>query len=182
MKNKYVGIALASFMAMSTAHAEDVASVLAVTGTVTATSDACQIVLNKSSVNLTADTNNIIKQGEKATSISPIQMQVWAVNDNNSCASKLWKGKIAVRFVGTHDNADGTTFINTESGEDAASGVGIGFFETNNTPIDINQPYSMGEKSNSATKFIGLQLVELNGQKATKGKVTGEVTFQIERL
>ncbi|ELY2857081.1 type 1 fimbrial protein [Cronobacter dublinensis] len=182
MKNKLIGFSIISFIALSTAHAEDSSSVLSVSGTVTAISTACQIELNKSSINLTADTSSIIKQGAKSTSIAPFSMSVWGVDNNSTCAQKLWKGKIAVRFVGTHDNADGTTFANTSTGEEAAGGVGIGIFETNNTPVDINQPYLLGDKSTVAVKYLGLQLVELNGQTATKGKVTGDMTFQIERL
>lgn len=182
MRTKVAGLAVASFLVLGTAHAEDVNAVLSITGTVTAASNACQIALDKSSINLTADVNNIIKQGDNATAYAPLRMQVWAVDNNDACAKELWQGKIAVRFVGVHDNADGTAFANTATGEDAAKGVGIGFFESDNKPIDINQPYLLGDKSTAATKYLGLQLVELNGQTATKGKITGDVTFQIERL
>ncbi|EKS1844136.1 fimbrial protein [Cronobacter muytjensii] len=182
MKNKLVGFALISFIALNTAHAKDSSAVLSVSGSVTSSTSACQVTLNKSSINLTSDISNLIKQGNKSTSITLLSMSVQGVDNNSICAQKLWQGKVAVRFIGTHDNADGTTFANTTTGEDAASGVGIGFFETNNTPIDINQPYLLGDRSNVAVKYLGLQLVKLNGQTATQGKVTGDVTFQIERL
>ncbi|WNN48403.1 fimbrial protein [Siccibacter colletis] len=182
MKKVFTGIAISALVFIGSASAEDQGAVLSVNGAVTQKTNACEVTLNKSSVNLTDDISRMITQGDRATSITPVSMTVMGVDNNWTCGQKILNGEIAVRFVGTHDNADGTAFANTASGNDAAAGVGIGLFETSNEPIDINQPYHLATKSNIVTQFFGLQLVKLHGQNTAAGKVTGDVTVQIERL
>ncbi|EOU9538377.1 fimbrial protein [Cronobacter dublinensis] len=182
MKKTLTGLTLSTLLFSGISMAEDTAAALSVSGTVSDNSTACQVTLSKSSVNLTDNINQMINQGDKATSITPISMTVMGVNNNFTCGKKIYDGRIAVRFLGTHDNADGSAFANTASGEDAATGVGIGLFETNNNPIDINQPWHLTTKAYAVTQFFGLQLVKLNGQTATSGKIAGDMTVQVERL
>ncbi|WP_424264340.1 fimbrial protein, partial [Cronobacter sakazakii] len=80
------------------------------------------------------------------------------------------------------DNADGNVFSNTDTSGNAASGVGIGLFKSDKTPIDVRETYTIADKTNYSTNFIGIQLVKLKGQTVTSGSVTGNITFQIERL
>ncbi|EOV8838854.1 fimbrial protein [Cronobacter dublinensis] len=182
MKNIFTGLAISTLLFAGTCMAEDTAAVLSVSGSVSDNSTGCQVTLSKSSINLTDSINRMITQGDKATSIAPFAMTVMGVDDNYTCGKKIYDGKIAVRFTGTHDNADGTVFANTASGADAATGVGIGLFESNNNPIDINQPWHLTTKAYAVTQYLGLQLVKLNGQTATSGKIAGDMTVQVERL
>ncbi|EOI3568031.1 fimbrial protein [Cronobacter dublinensis] len=183
MKKVFTGIVISTLFVIGSASANDTSGVLSITSSVTRSAeDACEVTLSKSSVNLTENINRMITQGDKATSITPLSMTVAGVDSESTCGRKIYDGKIAVRFVGTYDNADGTSFANTATGSDAASGIGIGLFETSNEPIDIHQPYQLKTKSNIVVQFFGLQLVKLHGQNATIGKVSGDMTVQIERL
>ena len=182
MKTRISVLAISSFLFMGAAYAEDAPAVVTVTANITQRNTACQVTLNKTSINLIADANNMITQGDKATSVAPFSMSVMGVEGNNTCGRRIYDGKIAVRFVGTHDSVEGNVFANKANGDDAATGIGIALYKSNNEPVDINQPYHFTMKANVVTEFFGLQLVKLNGQSVTQGAVTGDITAQIERL
>lgn len=182
MKSNIIALAISSLFIMGTACAEDTPATLSVTANVTQKTTACQVNLDKSSLELTGEANKLIAQGEKATSITPFVMTVIGVDNNFTCGKKLLDGEIAVRFVGTYDNADGNTLANKATGETAASGIGIGLFNTKNEPVDITQPYKLPSGTNAPTVYLGMQLVKLNGQEPKEGAVSSDMTIQIERL
>ncbi|ELQ6021564.1 type 1 fimbrial protein [Cronobacter turicensis] len=192
MKSNLVSIAVASCFITSMAHAAmvtpDIPATLNIEGTVNNSgSQFCQISILNNVISLNTSENDLVEQGSNATSAVPVRFDVSSISQANGgsmsrCDKEIYEGKIAVRFVGIYDNAEGTSFANTLAGEDAAEGVGIGFFNVNATPLDVSDIYNLPGKSNSAAETIGLQLVKLKGQKVKAGSVAGNVTFQIERL
>ncbi|EOI3468525.1 fimbrial protein [Cronobacter turicensis] len=188
MKKIISGLAVAAVCFSSATYAttttQDVPATLNISGTVFANkTDQCQIVLSKEMINLTASANDLIEQGQNGTSTEELTFSVSSSTSQISeCDKKIFDGKIAVKFVGTYDDADGTAFANTAVGENAATGVGIGLFNHDKTPIDASEIYNLSSGSNTATKIIGLQLIKLKGETAKTGAVAGNITFQVERL
>ncbi|EPN9528786.1 fimbrial protein [Cronobacter malonaticus] len=191
MKRIIPGLVLAATCFSTASYAEintsDIPATLSISGQLkNAPSPYCQITLSNSVIALTSDTGSLVEQGKNATSISLLSFTVGPVSgpqeEYSECGRKIYDGKIAVRFTGTYDNADGTTFANTATGDNAASGVGIGLFRTDNTPIDVREIYNIKDKTSYSGNFIGLQLVKLKGQTVKTGSVAGNITFQVERL
>lgn len=180
-------IAAACFSAGAYAEtpAQDVSATVAISGVLVGPQNhACQIVLNKNVINLTGSTKSLIEQGQNATAPQEVTFSVYSVNQTyqSLCDKDIYDGKIAVRFTGVYDNADGTAFANSATGDSAAAGIGIGLFNHDKTPLDASEVYKLGTGANTATKIIGLQLIKLKGETATAGTVAGNITFQIERL
>ncbi|WP_235047718.1 fimbrial protein [Siccibacter turicensis] len=192
MKNNVVRIAVATCFIANMAHAaadsQDVAATLNIEGTVTPSeSQFCQISILNNVINLNSSEKYLVEQGDNATSPTRLRFDVESISQASGgswsrCDKEIYEGKIAVRFVGAYDNAEGNSFANTLTGDKAATGVGIGFFNMDTTPVDVSAIYHLPEKSNSAAETIGLQLVKLKGQTVRAGLVAGNITFQIERL
>lgn len=188
MRIRPLNLALTALLTASIAPAiaatQDVSATLNIAGVINSDiEDHCVITLDQSVINLTSSSNNLINQGENATSPERLVVTVQSLNENfTQCDKDIYNGKIAIKFTGTHDNADGTAFANTATGENAAAGVGIGLFNYNNTPIDSREIYKIRDLSNDSVNYLGLQLVKLTGQTVKTGAVAGNITFQIERL
>ncbi|EOV9673184.1 fimbrial protein [Cronobacter turicensis] len=161
----------------------DAPGTIDISGTVTDRNlNQCQIRLDSELVNLTASSNDLIEQGQNGTDIQQIVFSVSSTAQYSQCDKDIFDGKVAVKFVGTYDNADGTGFANTAVGENAATGVGIGLFNYDKTPFDASKPYNVPGETNMASKVLGLQLIKLKGQTVKTGAVSGNITFQVERL
>ncbi|EPE7079379.1 fimbrial protein [Cronobacter sakazakii] len=186
MNMQFVKVTLSALLLTSTAYAiaetQDIPATLAISGKVNDTSEYCQITLSDSVVNLNASPDQMVEQGQNASSPTIISFSVKGTKDFTQCSKDVYEGKIAVRFTGTYDNADGTTFANINMGDSAASGVGIGLFQPNKTPIDAREIYQIQNRTNDSTNLIGLELVKLSNQTVKAGTVAGNITFQVERL
>ncbi|WP_105622869.1 fimbrial protein [Cronobacter sakazakii] len=186
MKKNYLKITFSALLLASTAHAiaetQDQSSILAVTGKVSNASAACQVTLSNNVITLNSTSGSLIEQGQNATDPALITFSVKGSADFTQCSEEVYNGKVAVKFTGSFDNADGNVFSNTDTSGNAASGVGIGLFKGDKTPIDVRETYTIADKTNDSTNIIGIQLVKLKGQTVTSGSVTGNITFQIERL
>ncbi|ELY3544260.1 type 1 fimbrial protein [Cronobacter turicensis] len=188
MRVKILNLALSALITASVTPAiattQDVSATLNISGIVNSdVEDHCTVTLNQSVINLTSSSNDLINQGEDATSPERLVLTVQSPDEKwTQCDKDIYNGKIAIKFTGTHDNADGTAFANTATGENAAAGVGIGLFNYNNTPIDSREIYNIRDLSNDSVNYLGLQLVKLTGQAIKTGAVAGNITFEIERL
>lgn len=103
-----------------------------------ATSDyelACAVVPSESSVSLLEMPDTLIKQGADAT--SPVQVHLYVYGPGDKCDSLVEAGKIAFRFSGKNDNADGTVLANSLTDDTAAKGVGVGIFDANNKLVNV---------------------------------------------
>lgn len=96
----------------------------------------------------------------------------------DECAKLVADGKIAYKFKGTADEADGNVLANALTDSTAATGVGIGIFDENNHPVAVNT----GTLPAKEDTIFGLQMVELNGQSGVAGNINSTVTVEIERL
>ncbi|EOC1347792.1 type 1 fimbrial protein [Cronobacter turicensis] len=188
MRVKVLNLALSALLTASLAPAiaetQDVSATLNISGTVNSdVEDHCTVTLNQSVINLTSSSKDLINQGADATSPERLVLTVQGPDDKwTQCDKDVYNGKIAIKFTGTHDNADGTAFANTATGENAAAGVGIGLFNYDNTPIDSREIYKIRDNTNESVNYLGLQLVKLTGQAVKTGAVAGNITFEIERL
>ncbi|WP_230586664.1 fimbrial protein, partial [Cronobacter malonaticus] len=181
MKKTILSLAVSAFFMAGAVHAEtnpyDASATLNVKGSVVQTiADACTVTTNKSSVALSDDVDNLINQGDDATAVETVQLNI--VGEN--CASNIEAGTIAYKFTGVAANADDTALKNSDTSTTAAKGVGIGVFNDANKPMNINgQDYIVASPNGNT---IGLQMVKLNGEDAQAGNITSSVTIEIERL
>ncbi|EOI3479417.1 fimbrial protein [Cronobacter dublinensis] len=175
MKKALLGLVASALVISGAAKAEDVSATIDISGTLQESTSSCTVVLSESSVSLLENTDTLIKQGENATNAKLIHA---SVQDMDECAELVADGKIAYKFKGTADEADGNVLANELTDSTAATGVGIGVFDENNHPVAVNT----GTLPAKEDTVFGLQMVELNGQSGVAGNINATVTVQIERL
>ncbi|WP_436894169.1 fimbrial protein [Siccibacter turicensis] len=164
------------------ALAEDVATSLAITGSVTQSSAyACSLYLNKSAVALLDNTSKMIAQDENGTGGANIFISIGGNSHTNECKALAAQGKLAFKFVGLTDDAEGTVLRNNDNTFGAAQGVGVGVFNGDDkfTPLKINKDTL---NANAWGNTIIVQMVKLNGQTVKAGSVKSSLTVQFERL
>ncbi|MEE9682562.1 fimbrial protein [Lelliottia amnigena] len=135
----------------------------------------CSVIPDQNSVSLLELPETLIKQGDNATKPIAVHLQI---GGNDKCADQIAAGKMAYRFSGTIDNADGTALANSLTDDTAAKGVAIGIFDGNNKPVKVNTDQMV---ATTVTTF-GLQMVQLTGQEAVAGNINALVTIDIVRL
>ncbi|EPN9528787.1 fimbrial protein [Cronobacter malonaticus] len=190
MKIKEVAaFALFGLLTVSAAQADsnDVSAVLPITGVVSSANEGCRVTLSKENILFAVKVSEMISQGENATEPQLVNVLINGAHKDGACAQAVLDGHIAVKFIGVADNADGTTLANQfSSQENAANGVGIGFFTSDNTPLAINKDTLKVSKvtyvSDEGIATFGVQPVKLTNQKVTTGGVSGAVTVEVERL
>lgn len=169
----------------SSAQANDTPALLNITGTVGNSVTSCAVQLGQSSVNLISDPSTMVYQNEAIKSGTNVTISMTGPNQvyGSRCAQLAAQGRLAYKFVGTPDNADGNVLHNDDVSNGAAKGVGISIADSTKAseikPLRINQD-TLIAKSTPST--ISLTLVKLNGQQLTSGSVKGSLTIQVERL
>ncbi|HFK4760017.1 TPA: fimbrial protein [Citrobacter farmeri] len=180
MKKSILGLAISAFFVVGAAQAEtnpnDVSATLSVSGSVTASLSPCTVNLNQTSISLSADIKELVAQGATATPVNQVDM---TISGDEQCNDLVSQGKMAYKFIGTADNALGTSLTNTLTGESAANGIGIALYNTDGQILSINKDTVT---ATTTPTHLGLGLVKLDGQEATAGSVQGSLTIQIERL
>lgn len=175
MKKVLSGLVSATLLLASAAQAKDMAAHMAISGTLRPAEFSCSVGLSESSVSILENSDTLIKQGDNAT--SPVTVQV-SVDGGPECAKLKNEGKIAYKFMGVADDADGTVLANSLTDETAAKGVGIGIFNGQNELVPVNT----GRLGAQGGSTFGLQMVQLTNQEAVAGNINSTVTVQIERL
>ena len=171
MKKTLLAFALASLFMTGAVQAVDHSATVDINGTLTRNTTECNIITSASSLTLQSHIENLPNQGSNATnSASGIML---AINDS-SC-----NGKVVLQLHGQADYADGTTLANTDSSDTAAKGVGIGIFNNDLAPLEINKS-NITLSTNSSAIF--LQMVKLNNQTPVEGTVHGSLTIDVVRL
>lgn len=183
MSRSFKIMAIASILFSGiTCAANDIPATLSISGTVSEGQFSCGVLLDESSVSLIQDSDTLIKQGDNATTPTLVKITINGGDANgggNLCNDLITEGKIAYKFTGTADNADGTSLANTLSDQTAAQGVGIGIFDDQNKPIAANTGLVLAKEE---VTTIGLQMVQLHNQTPVAGNINSTVTVQIERL
>lgn len=175
MKKLLSGLISATLLLASAAQAKDMAANIAISGTLRPAEFSCSVGLSESSVSVLENSDTLIKQGDNAT--SPVIIHV-TVFGGAECDKLVEEGKIAYKFTGAADDADGTVLANSLTDETAAKGVGIGIFNGQNELVPVNTG-RLGAQGGSA---FGLQMVQLTNQEAVAGNINSTVTVEIERL
>lgn len=172
MKKKLLALALTSLFIVGAVQAEDHSATVSISGTVTPDNIACNVTTDTSSLALTGQISSLPNQGDRSTNATEL---TWSLSD-----ASCW-GKVELQLKGQADDADGTSLANTDSGEGAAKGIGIGLFNTDKTPIQVNN--NQISPIGGVTGKIALQLVRLNSQTPpTAGTVHGSLTIDVVRL
>lgn len=179
MKKISMGIAMAAAL-VQMAYADDVPAQLNIQGVVTSEAVACSVYLDKTSVSLLGNTDELISQTDAIKTGVNVLINVASNYSENSmkCRDLADQGKLAYRFVGTADNADGISLANNNVTTSGAKGVGIGLY-TAGTLVRVNQDTVT---ATSWGNTLSMTLVKLNGQQPTSGKVESTLTVQFERL
>lgn len=180
MKKSLLGLAVSALFVVGAVHAEtnpnDVSATLTVSGSVTASQSICTVNLGQSSIALSADVTSLVSQGASTTPVNTVDM---TIDGDDQCKTLVSEGKMAYKFLGTADNAMGTSLANTVAGDGSAAGIGIALYDNAGQVLSINKDTIA---ATSTASHLGLGLVKLDGQEATAGSVQGSLTIQIERL
>ncbi|AKE60652.1 fimbrial protein [Citrobacter farmeri] len=180
MKKSILGLAVSALFVVGAAQAEinpnDVGATLIVSGAVTANQSACTVNLGQPSIALEADVSDLVLQGATTVPTHTVDM---IINGDDQCKALISQGHMAYKFIGTADNAQGTSLANSLVGGNSASGIGVALYNTDGQILSINKD----KLAASATPtHLGLGLVKLDGLEATAGSVQAALTIQIERL
>lgn len=175
MKKLLSGLISATLLMAGTAQAKDMSANIIISGTLKPAEFTCSVALSESSVSVLENSDTLIKQGDNAT--SPVTVQA-SVDGGPECDKLADEGKIAYKFMGVADDADGTVLANSLTDETAAKGVGIGIFNSQNEPVPLNTGRLVAQEGGA----FGLQMVQLTNQEAVAGNINSTVTVQIERL
>lgn len=171
MKKTLLSFALASMFMAGAVQAADHSATVDINGTLTGNKTECNIITSTSSLTLQGRIENLPNQGDSANNnASGIMLAM----NNSTCSDK-----VALQLHGQADDADGTTLANTDSSDAAAKGVGIGIFDKDLAPLDINNNQISAPASSSS---IFLQMVKLNNQTPVEGTVHGSLTIDVVRL
>ncbi|EOI3503125.1 fimbrial protein [Cronobacter dublinensis] len=183
MKKTILGLAVSAMFMAGTVQAEtnanDVSATLSITGSVTPAEFSCAVQLSTNTINMVVDTDKLVPQGQNGLAEGNNESLFISVAGDDQCAVLAGEGKIAYKFVGTADNADGTVIANSATGDNAAAGVGIGLYDDAGNVIKINDDTVVAKTTKN---MLVLSAVKLNGQTVTTGNLSGSVTIQIERL
>lgn len=178
IKRSLSGLTISVLLAATPALAStpiDHSAVVDISGTLSSTQLTCIVTPSESSVSLLELPDTLIKQGDSATTPVTVHLKV---DGGDKCTSLVDTGKIAFRFSGTADSADGTALANSLTDSTAAKGVAIGIFDGDNKPVEVNS----GLLPAKTDTTFGLQMVQLTGQEAVGGNINTSVTVEIERL
>ncbi|ALB56756.1 hypothetical protein BN136_2594 [Cronobacter universalis NCTC 9529] len=167
---------------------QDIPTALSITGKISSASESCRVTLSQESLYFTMNADEVIYQGNDATQPQIVTITIKDGDVNHStCSQAVLDGHIAVKFVGEADNADGTALANEYALQnDAATGVGIGFFKEDHSPVAVNKDVlkvnTVGPVTNEGTLKFGVQPVRLTNQTITGGRISASATVEIERL
>ncbi|MBM7355464.1 fimbrial protein [Lelliottia amnigena] len=179
-KRLLTSFAISALLAAMPALAEqtdNTSTTIQISGVATSDYDlVCMVSPSVSTVSLLEMPDTLIKQGADATSPAQVHLEVQGPGD--MCDSLVKAGKIAFRFSGKIDDADGTVLANSLTDDTAAKGVGVGIYDANNKPVNVNGGLLPAQKDT----VFGLQMVQLKGQEAVAGNINSYVTIEIERL
>ncbi|WP_313083391.1 fimbrial protein [Atlantibacter sp.] len=168
-------------IAQGNAQAEDVAATLAINGNVTQSmTQSCTMYLKNSAVGLLDDVATMVNQGENYKSGASIDVSIGASSNTEACKKMADEGKLAYKFMGIADNADGTVLANTDTSAAAAKGIGVGVFDSASKKLlKINEDTML---TKSWVNTFTVAMVKLNGQTPSVGAVKSSLTIQFERL
>lgn len=175
MKKTLCGLISAALFLPCFVQASDTSATIDINGVLQQGDYYCAVILSESAVSILEESDTLIKQGDDATSPTIIHV---SVDGDAQCADLITAGKIAYKFQGSADNADGTVLSNALTDTTAAKGVGIGIFDGQNKPIAVNT----GRLPAKTDTTFGLQMVQLTNQQPVAGNINSTVTVQIERL
>ncbi|WP_312980700.1 fimbrial protein [Atlantibacter sp.] len=156
---------------------DDTSATLTITGAVNASAH-CDLSLSQSTLPVSADIDHLIDQGYKNYDESGPQLLIY-LTGGQACSDLVNQGKVVLHFIGEADTSLGTVIRNDDTSAEGARGVGVGIFDSEHTPINLNQNVLKATGQNNS---IFLQMVKLRNQTATTGNYQGSLMIQEEQL
>lgn len=172
MKKTLIAFTLASLFIAGAVQAEDHSATVDITGSVTGSHSECTVYTD-STVTLSGNLDTLLDQGEKANSPTMLNYSIGS-NGDTSCLNK-----IALKLEASTYDAEGTVLINDNSGTTAAKGIGIGVYDSELNPLNINEDTITTETN---IGHFNLQLVKLKGIEAVEGSVHSSLTLNIVHI
>ena len=179
MRKAIFGVLLASCFATGMAHAEDRSATVNIDGIVNGPDEGnCSVLPSSHAIELSGSIDHLPVQDGSAPHVN--STFTVAVGGDTLCQQKIAAHQIGLKFSGTLDDANGTVLANTDTSAGAAKGVGIGLYESDGSPRNINTYHVV--VTNDRLVSLGLKMVQLNGRTPEAGTVHGALTIEIERL
>lgn len=175
MQKKLMYLAVLGLLTSGLASAKEYTATMDIIAFVNPKVTMCSVIPSDSSISLLELPETLIKQGDDAT--KPVIVHLY-VTGAEECEQLISQGKMAYRFTGVADEADGTALANNLTDSSAAKGVAIGIFDGSKKPIALNSGLLPAKEDT----VFGLQMVQLAGQDAIGGNINSSVTIDIVRL
>lgn len=177
---KIAGMLILSSLCLSQAYAQtnvnDTSAVLSVNGALTNSAAACAVDISENSLHFQSRPEDL-KEQDKVNQDGLIVMLT--VTDSEYCRRKITDNQIRFTFMGEKDNAHGTVLANQNNSESAAKGVGVGVFDYNGIPVDIN---TGTVRAVLPFTRVLMNMVKLSGQDVIPGDYQGTMTIEIQRI
>jgi len=170
MNKTLLSLTFASLFMVGAAQAADHSAVVDISGSLTGDHSECTVQTDLSSVDLSGEITDIPQQGVFVNNIAK-KLNYTVESTGEACYNR-----VALQFHGVTD-ATGKVLANTDTGETAAKGVGIGLYDMYQDPLDINSQITAHTEGS-----LYLQLVKLDGHTPVEGNVNGALTIDIVRL
>lgn len=175
MKILYSTLIATMLITVFSVQAEDTSATLTITGNATNSIAGCSVTMSPTTFNLESIPENAMPwQGGNTIPKNAINL---SISGTSECYALALGNRLAYRFIGTPDAVEGNVLANTDTSSSAATGVGIGLYNMHGEFLDIKKTINTTDLPR-----MTLQTVSLNGQRATKGSVSGVLTIQLERL
>jgi len=188
MKNKLIATLCYGIFATAFTHsalaATDISANLQISGSVTdSQNEGCHVDFgNVTSVTLDGSTDNLMSEDIfNSAQAHPILIYVQGDSATGECARRIQENKIALKFTGMPDTANGQTLGNTLTDDDAARGIGVEIFQ-NNKVVPVNSQLPLTNTGSTGNMVIDLQLVKLDGQTPAAGKMQNSLTVEVAQL
>ncbi|MEE9682560.1 type 1 fimbrial protein [Lelliottia amnigena] len=172
MKKTLIGLTLMSLFVAGAVQAVDHPATVDITGSLIGDGTECTFdIAEGTAINLYGAIGDLPNQGQNA--LAPTKMEYKLTN---ACDINTF----ALQLHGVVDNADGTVLTNDDISSTAAKGIGVGVFNSDSSPVDVNGRINIPESKSQ--RYLNLQMVKLNGQTAIEGTVNSALTIDIVRL
>lgn len=173
-----LSLIVGSILTTSVAYAvDDVSTTLSVQGTLNDSTQGCTVEFTSPTIAIGSRNMDALPlQGHNA---SPAELTAVHANFVGRCTKQ---GQLVpnLQFTGIVDNGAGNALINSATGSDAATGIGMGVYSYAGNTITPNGNPVIATGAEDTMFYVGM--VKLDGSEATPGNVQSTLTLQVTTL
>lgn len=171
MKKTLMALTFMSLAMASAAQAEDHSATVNIHASLTNNISQCQFDTAETSVNLKGIIGDFPLEGENAKAPTKLSYHI-----SDSCDINTF----ALQLRGIHASADNTTLYNSDESEVGARGIGVGIYDSNLSPMQVNSVIPIPPTISG--RYINLELTRLKNHILKPGYITSALTIDVVHL